>query len=169
MPAKYADYNFCTSFGVNKPTAVAPSVARLVTATKEAGANCGALILIMVIADETDAAAQAKWEHYKAGTDMEAIAYRDAQAEDDPNKDPLSQPNRHKIQTRRWSQHPAADHQGVLVGSYATVARMLDELAAVPGVRGVMLTFDDFVIGMEQFGTRILPLMRCRDVVNRAA
>ncbi len=35
---------------------------------------------------------------------------------------------------------------------------MLDELAAVPGVRGVMLTFDDFVIGMEQFGTRILPL-----------
>jgi pyrimidine oxygenase len=39
----------------------------------------------------------------------------------------------------------------------------------VPGVRGVMLTFDDFVIGMEQFGTRILPQMRCRDVVNRAA
>jgi pyrimidine oxygenase len=58
---------------------------------------------------------------------------------------------------------------GVLVGSYATVARMLDEMAAVPGVRGVMLTFDDFVVGMEQFGTRILPLMRSRDVVNRAA
>ena len=35
---------------------------------------------------------------------------------------------------------------------------MLDELAEVPGVQGVMLTFDDFVIGMEQFGTRILPL-----------
>jgi hypothetical protein len=39
---------------------------------------------------------------------------------------------------------------------------MLDELATVPGVRGVMLTFDDFIIGMEQFGTRILPLMHCR-------
>jgi pyrimidine oxygenase len=39
---------------------------------------------------------------------------------------------------------------------------MLDELAAVPGVRGVMVTFDDFVIGMEQFGTRIQPLMRSR-------
>ena len=46
---------------------------------------------------------------------------------------------------------------------------MLDELAAVPGVRGVMLTFDDFVIGMEQFGTRILPLMQCRADVRRAA
>ena len=30
---------------------------------------------------------------------------------------------------------------------------MLDEMSAVPGVRGVMMTFDDFVIGMEQFGT----------------
>ena len=43
---------------------------------------------------------------------------------------------------------------------------MLDELAEVPGVRGVMMTFDDFVIGMEQFGTRILPLMRCREAIG---
>ena len=56
-----------------------------------------------------------------------------------------------------------------LIGSYATVARLLDEMAEIEGLAGVMLTFDDFVIGMEQFGTRILPLMRCRDVVNRAA
>ena len=60
-------------------------------------------------------------------------------------------------------------NQGVLVGSYASVARMLDELAGVPGVQGVMLTFDDFVIGMEQFGTRILPLMRCRSEIKAAA
>jgi pyrimidine oxygenase len=46
---------------------------------------------------------------------------------------------------------------------------MLDELSEVPGVRGVMLTFDDFVIGMEQFGTRILPLLRCRETVTYAA
>ncbi len=46
---------------------------------------------------------------------------------------------------------------------------MLDEVAAVPGVQGVMMTFDDFVIGMEQFGTRIMPLMRCRDALVQAA
>jgi pyrimidine oxygenase len=57
----------------------------------------------------------------------------------------------------------------VLVGSYASVARMLDEMSTVPGVRGVMMTFDDFLIGMEQFGTRILPQMRCRNLVNKAA
>jgi pyrimidine oxygenase len=119
----------------------------------------------MVIADETDAAAIAKWEHYKAGTDHAALAWRDAQAEDDPSKDPYAQPNRR----RTLGVEKLPTNQGVFVGSYAAVAQMLDEMAGVPGVRGVMLTFDDFVIGMEQFGTRILPLMRCRGDVRRAA
>jgi pyrimidine oxygenase len=163
--AQYADWNFCGSGGVNQPTLVGPSVARLVEATAVTGRDCGALILQMVIADETDTAAMAKWEHYKAGTDLEALAWRDAQANDDPNQDPYSQPN--KRRTLGIDKLPT--NQGVLVGSYASVAGMLDELAAVPGVRGVMLTFDDFVIGMEQFGTRILPLMRCRNETRRAA
>ena len=34
----------------------------------------------MIIADETDAAAMAKWEHYVAGTDLEALAWSRAQA-----------------------------------------------------------------------------------------
>ena len=163
--AQYADYNFCTGGGVNQPTAVAPSVARLDDATAETGRDCGALILQMVIADETDAAAMAKWEHYKSGADIEALAWRDAQAEDDPNKDPYAQPNRR----RTFGIEKLPTNQGMFVGSYASIARMLDEMAAVPGVRGVMLTFDDFLIGMEQFGTRILPLMRCRSDVRRAA
>jgi len=36
-------------------------------------------------------------------------------------------------------------------------------------VRGVMLTFDDFVIGMEQFGTQIQPLMASRANLEQAA
>ena len=163
--AQYADYNFCASFGVNKPTAIAESVARLVAANAQSKRDCGALILTMIICDETDDAAMAKWEHYKAGTDYEALAWRDAQAGDDPNKDPFSQPHRHKV----MGQGSLPTNQGVLVGSYASVARMLDQMAAVPGVRGVMMTFDDFVVGMEQFGTRIMPLMQCRNAVARAA
>ena len=93
------------------------------------------------------------------------LAWRDAQAEDDPSKDPYSQPNRRK--TLGIDQLPT--NQGVFVGSYASVARMLDDMATVPGVRGVMLTFDDFIIGMEQFGTRILPLMHCRKGLRQAA
>jgi pyrimidine oxygenase len=39
---------------------------------------------------------------------------------------------------------------------------MLDEAAAVPGTKGLMLTFDDFIIGMDQFGRHIQPLMKSR-------
>jgi pyrimidine oxygenase len=163
--AQYADYNFCSSGGINQPTRVAPSVARLVAANKEIGGNCGALVLTMIIADETDEAAMAKWEYYKQGTDVEAIAWRDAQAADDPSRDPLAGPNKR----RTLGTDDLPTQGGVLVGSYASVARMLDELSTVPGVQGVMLTFDDFVIGMEQFGTRIQPLMRCRERYRMAA
>ncbi len=163
--AQYADWNFCSSGGINTPGMVTQSVARLVKATQEFGRPCGALVLTMVIADETDAAAMAKWEHYKDGVDMVALAYRDAQAEDDPTVDPLAGPNKR----RTLGTHNLPTQGGVLVGSYATIARLLDELAEVPGVEGVMLTFDDFVIGMEQFGTRILPLMRCRNEIKAAA
>jgi pyrimidine oxygenase len=53
-------------------------------------------------------------------------------------------------------------NMGTLVGSYANVARMLDEIDAVPGAEGVLLTFDDFVKGVEAFGTRVQPLMTSR-------
>jgi pyrimidine oxygenase len=55
---------------------------------------------------------------------------------------------------------------GTLVGSYASIARMLDEIAEVQYVKGVMLTFDDFLIGLDQFGKHIQPLMRSRAKVN---
>ena len=42
------------------------------------------------------------------------------------------------------------------------VARMLDEVASMPGVKGIMLTFDDFFEGLDKFGERIQPLMACR-------
>ncbi len=72
--AKYADYNFCFGKGVNTPTAFAPTAKRMQEAASETGRNVGSYVLFMVIADETDDAARAKWEHYKAGADDEALA-----------------------------------------------------------------------------------------------
>lgn len=51
---------------------------------------------------------------------------------------------------------------GTFVGSFETVARLLDEAAAVPGTKGIMLTFDDFEQGLVDFGEKIQPLMDCR-------
>src|ERR1700709_1830771 len=73
--AQYADYNFCFGKGVNTPVAFAPTVAKLTEANARTGRNVTAYALFMIIADETDEAARAKWEHYKDGTDQEAVAW----------------------------------------------------------------------------------------------
>ena len=165
--AEYADYNFVSRQGVNEPAKIAPSVARLVEANARTGRNCGALVLTMIIADETDAAAFAKWEHYKAGIDFEAMYYRDAQANNDVTASADKETTIANFAAASKQKLPAS--QNVLIGSYASIAAMLDEMAAVPGVQGAMLTFDDFVVGMENFGTRIQPLMQSRRDVKIAA
>ncbi len=155
--AQYADYNFCFGKGVNTPVAFAPTVAKLNEATAKTGRNVTAYALFMIIADATDEAARSKWESYKAGTDQEAVKWLvDQSAADkasggDTNvrqmADPVSAVN---------------INMGTLVGSYATVAGLLDEVATVPGCEGVLLTFDDFIKGVEEFGARIQPLMQSR-------
>jgi pyrimidine oxygenase len=58
---------------------------------------------------------------------------------------------------------------GALIGSYERVASLLDDYATVPAVRGVMLTFDDFVAGMDKFGQHIQPLMASRRHILESA
>ena len=108
--------------------------------------------------DETDEAARAKWEHYKAGADEEALAWLTEQSQKDTRSG--SDTN-----VRQMADPTSAVNinMGTLVGSYASVARMLDEVASVPGTDGVLLTFDDFLAGIDAFGERIQPLMRCRN------
>jgi pyrimidine oxygenase len=53
-------------------------------------------------------------------------------------------------------------NMGTFIGSYESVARMPDAAAGVPGTKGILLTFDEFRIGIEQFGHRIQPLMKSR-------
>ena len=54
---------------------------------------------------------------------------------------------------------------GLLVGSPATVAREIDRLAEIPGTAGMMLTFDDFELAVERFGSEVMPLLQCRQAV----
>jgi pyrimidine oxygenase len=162
--ARYADYNFCFGKGVNTPTAFAPTVEKLLAATALTGRTVTAYALFMIIADETDEAARAKWESYKAGVDHEAVAWLTEQAAVDKSSgadtnvrqlaDPTSVVN---------------INMGTLVGSFSTVARLLDEVATVPGAEGVLLTFDDFVLGVENFGRYIQPLMRSRHLALETA
>ena len=60
-------------------------------------------------------------------------------------------------------------HFGTLIGSYASVARMLDEASTVPGTAGVMMIFDDWMPSTENFGRYVQPLMKSRSQVLVAA
>jgi pyrimidine oxygenase len=148
---------------MNDPRDSAETVARLAASTRAHGTNTRALALTMIIADETDEAAMAKWEHYKSGVDLEALAWSRAQA----GADKAAADNSTAGRIRRREALPNSGSR--LVGSYASVARMLDEMAEIESLAGVMLTFDDFIIGIEQFGQRIQPLMRSRQRLAKAA
>jgi pyrimidine oxygenase len=161
--AALADYNFCLGKGVNTPADFSPTVERLTDAIAETGRDVAAYVLFMIIADETDAAATAKWENYKDNKDEEALAWlteqgaADTKSGDDTNVRQLADPT-----------SAVNLNMGTLVGSYAKVAEMLDEVATVPGTGGVLLVFDDFVLGVETFGTFIQPLMKTRRHVTGA-
>ncbi|KJQ42619.1 hypothetical protein VE19_15395, partial [Enterobacter hormaechei] len=101
--------------------------------------------------------ARAKWERYKDGADDEALSWLTEQSQKDTRSGA-------DTNVRQMADPTSAVNinMGTLVGSYASVARMLDEVAAVPGAEGVLLTFDDFLTGVETFGERIQPLMQCR-------
>jgi pyrimidine oxygenase len=155
--AAHGDYNFVAAKGVNTPTAHAATNAAMAEAAAKTGRDVGNYVLLMVIADETDEAAMAKWKHYNEGADLDAMTWLADQANADSNAAATS--------TARQMAAPTGAvnfNMGTLVGSYANVARMLDECATVPATKGIMLTFDDFLIGMEQFGQRIQPLMQSR-------
>jgi pyrimidine oxygenase len=155
--AKYADYSFALGKGTNTPTAFASVNDRLKAAAAKTGRDVSTFILFMIIADETDEQAMAKWQLYRDGADQEALAWLTDQAA--PNAAAGATTN-----TAQLADAASAVNlnMGTLVGSYASVARMLDEVAAVPDTGGVLLTFDDFQKGIVDFGERIQPLMTCR-------
>jgi pyrimidine oxygenase len=154
--ARWADYAFCLGKGVNTPTAFAFNNERLALATAKTGRDVSVFVLVMVIAAETDAEAHAKWQAYNDGVDIDAIAWLAEQgAKDKVNTDT-------NVRQLAAPEGAVNINMGTLVGSYASIAQMLDEMAEVPNTGGVLLTFDDFIEGVEAFGTRIQPLMKSR-------
>lgn len=155
--AEHCDYQFVLGSGVNTPAAYAPTNERLMKAAAVTGRDVGSYVLKMVIADETDEATMAKWHDYHDHADMDALAWMAGQGAGDPNADASG-----TAASITAPEGAVNFNMGTLVGSYASIARMLDEAAAVPGTKGIMLTFDDFVQGIEDFGTKIQPLMKSR-------
>ena len=155
--ARYCDFNFALGEGVNEPARAAAVPARMLEHAAETGRDVGSYMLYMIIAEDTDAQAMAKWDLYNQGADRAALEHLLGKAAEDPEPGTTSM-----AAAVLRNPSPINFNMGTLVGSYATVARLLDEVAALPGVKGIMLTFDDFLLGLDKFGERIQPFMQCR-------
>ena len=90
------------------------------------------------------------------------VEWRDVTAELAAREQELKLAAENSTAGRIRRREPLPNNGSRLIGSYATIARLLDEMAEIDGLAGVMLTFDDFIIGIEQFGQRIQPLMKSR-------
>lgn len=155
--SKHADVNFALGAGINTPTTYGQATSRLVEAADKVGRDVGSYVLFMVIADETDEAAQAKWRLYNEGADEDALSWMKAESSKDTKADT------HATATKLGLREGAVNlNMGTLIGSYEKIAMMLDDAAGISGTKGIMLTFDDFLEGVENFGQKIQPLMKCR-------
>jgi pyrimidine oxygenase len=166
--ADYGDYMFCVGTGVNKPDSHRDITRRLQQAAQARGRNVGALLIIMIIAEETEEAAFAKWRHYNETVDRVAIANVFGQASADTGAGRESSTRALAAEVKDAAPVPEGAvnlNFATLVGSFASVAAMLDEAGAVPGTDGVMLIFDDYADGLENFGNKIQPLMQSRSAV----
>ncbi len=160
--AKWADYAFCLGKGVNTPKAFASNNERLAKALEQTGRDVSVFVLVMIIAAPTDEEAMDKWMLYREGVDQDAVAWLGAQGAADKTSTTTN------VRQLADTESAVNLNMGTLVGSYERVAAMLDEIAEVPNTGGVLLTFDDFIQGVEAFGTRIQPLMQTRKAVATA-
>ena len=104
-----------------RPTAFASNNERLMAATAKTGRDVRIYALFMVIAAETDEEAMEKWISYREGVDEEAVAWLGAQGAADKTSTTTN--------VRQLADQESAVNlnMGTLVGSYESIARMLDE------------------------------------------
>jgi pyrimidine oxygenase len=150
--AEYGDYNFI--IGNGGVDGLAEANAQLLAEGEKSGRSVGSYPLYIVIIDDTDEAAAAKVERYRDGADLGALAYMAGQASMDTAGATAA-----RIAELKGSMFFNIE---VIAGSPATVAARVDEIAAVEGTAGIMCVFDDFVVGVERFGTEVMPLLTCR-------
>lgn len=150
--AEYGDYQFI--IGTGDLDVVRADAARLMQAAEVSGRDVGIYVLFQITMGETDAEAEATWNHYREGADLEAIKFMTGQAE---------------LDTGGATAEKITEMQGAfnlnigpIVGSHASIAAKLDEVAAIDGVKGVMCVFDDYPVATKEFGEKVMPLMTSR-------
>jgi pyrimidine oxygenase len=147
--AEYCDYNFTS--GVGGAAGVAETNRLLAAEAEKVGRTVKTYMSFMVILGESDADAKRKIDLYEEGVDIDALQFAKSQAALDVNSTGTS--------ARIVANQIRAVPPSVIAGSPASVAAKLNEIATIEGIAGIMLRFDDFLEGVEVFGSEVMPLL----------
>ncbi len=157
------------SFVMASPEKVHRIAAELRAASEQSGKPVGTYALFHLVTAENDNDARRACDDIVAGGDIEAIKYMIGSATLDTVKDGTTE------QVRKSAEADAGLLGGdissgnmafmgfpVIYGSYASVARQIDEMAADSNLDGLLFSWPDWVPGIRAFGERVIPLLECR-------
>ena len=144
--AQHVDYAFV--IGDVSGDAVFNANRKLRQYAEETGRDVGAYVLYTLVPAATEAEARAKSDHWSEHADRVALVEMMGQAALDAAGG-----------TASALQDIAYIGITPIIGSYAQCAATLDHIASVPGTKGIMLIFAEYLAGLQEFGERVLPLM----------
>jgi pyrimidine oxygenase len=137
--------------------------AELNTHADQFGRSVGTYAQFVLIAADSDQEARRQAEDIIAGADVEAIRNVLASAALDTNPGGTSEALRTGMARPVELGNIVFMGTPMILGSYASCAQQIDELARDTGVNGLLLSFPDFVSGIRDFGEKIMPLLACRE------
>ena len=155
--AQYADYSFVARHA-DTPDRIRAVTEKLAALAAGHGRSVGAYLLMTVIAEETDAAAEAKRDHFVANMDVDGVTELMRISNIDHTRTSFGDL---RTTARTFMGMP------LVTASYAHVAARLDELANT-GLTGVCLVFPDFEADLARFIQFVMPLMRSRHETSLA-
>ncbi|QEE60578.1 LLM class flavin-dependent oxidoreductase [Salinibacterium sp. dk2585] len=161
--AEYADFHFGAG---STPEQVEESHSALMRESAGTGRNPQSFASSMLIIGDTDADAARKVELYAKGADAGALEGMYREYSNDTSTEGSSAAIAEKVAQAK--NNPFYGGGAPVVGSPQTIANHLNRLAAVSGTAGIMLTFDDFIEGIERFGAEVMPLLDHVDVAIAA-
>lgn len=157
------------NFVMTAPENVHRIAAELRAAGEKSGNPVGTYALFHLVTARNDNDARAECDNIVAGGDVEAIKYMIGSATLDTVKDGTTEQVRQSAESDAGllggdlsSGNMAFMGFPVLYGSYANVAKQIDDMAADPNLDGILFSWPDWIPGIRAFGEQVLPLLKCR-------
>ncbi|GAA3515860.1 LLM class flavin-dependent oxidoreductase [Dietzia aurantiaca] len=149
--AQYGDTSYILGTGTG-PDGVAQVMSRVDAASARADRSLEALLVVLVVLDETDEAAQARVDRYVEMADVQAIANMQGEAS-------LDSGGGSAAELLQNVTNATFQNLEKVVGSPETVAAYFNELSQIPNLSGVFIAFDEVLRGTEMFADKVMPLL----------